>query len=86
MGDERLAKPLLYNELPGKRRQGRPGRTLAAQFQIDVKSALWSQQLKNVAEEAAYKASWNDLFSVTPSHFSDVVLELAHALYIFRIL
>ena len=66
MGDERLAKQLLYSELPGKRRQGRPGRSLAAQFQIDVKSSLSSQQLKNVAEEAADKASWNELFSVTP--------------------
>ena len=62
MGDDRLAKQLLYSFLPGRRRRGRQPQSIVNQFAADVQGALDIQQLRDVSEQAADKNAWNGLF------------------------
>ena len=63
MGNGRLALQLLYSRLPGRKRQGGQFQTLISLYTADVQSALDSQQRRHVAEVAAEKNAWNDLFA-----------------------
>ena len=63
MGNGRLALQLLYSSLPGRKRQGGQFQTLISLYAADVQSALDSQQRRHVAEVAAQKNAWNDLFA-----------------------
>ena len=62
MGDDRLAKQLLYSFLPGRRRRGRQPQSIVNQFAADVQGVLDIQQLRDVSEQAADKNAWNGLF------------------------
>ena len=72
MGDERLAKQLLYSNLEGRRRLGHPFATMLGQYEFDVcgkgisKGALSTRQQRNPAEVAADRPTWDSLFSPSP--------------------
>ena len=87
MGNGRLALQLLYSRLPGRKRQGGQFQTLVSLYAADVQSTLDSQQRRHVAEVAAEKDAWNDLFAAKPDFrytFPDTVPKqssgLVHAL------
>ena len=63
MGDDRLAKQLLYSSLDGMRRQGGQFQTLAALCATDMESVLTSKQRKDIAHLASVKSAWNELFA-----------------------
>ena len=69
MGDDRLAKQLLYGTMAGRRRRGRPFGGLLRQYTEDVRGtgghsgALSTQQQRNPAAAAAERSNWNTLFS-----------------------
>ena len=62
MDDGRIAKQLLYSSLAGRRRRGGQFKSLVGRYTADVKSALSTQQQRDVAA-AAEKNAWNDLFA-----------------------
>ena len=63
MDDGRIAKQLLYSSLAGRRRRGGQFKSLVSRYTADVKSALGTQQQRDVAAAAAEKNAWNDLFA-----------------------
>ena len=64
MGDERLAKQLLYSSLAGMRRQVGQFQNLAALCAADLESVSMYKQREDVAQSPSVKSAWNELVAV----------------------